>query len=262
MQRFSFVVCLICCSSVPLFGQPFASHTLFPAQATALFSNPALMCSDSFLVSRIEFATNYRSRLQMKELAVSDVSIGFRIKGDDAIAIGLIYDGYALFNTSRTLIGYAKRISSNINLGVQMEWRRLQQGDLYGSAHSFMGGLGAQVKLTDQLSASMSVYNPNRSTLGNNRTPMTGCLMIHWYPNKQCIWLASIQQTGTYGFTYSTHLRYHPSSRFHIQLGASSGIEPIQFAFGFRTGHMELIARSSYHELLGFSPGAGIRFFN
>lgn len=249
-------------SSVPLFGQSFTSHTLFPGQVTALFSNPALMCSDTSLDSRIEFATNYHSRLQMKELAVSDVSVGFRIKGDDVIAIGLKYDGYTLFNTTRTLLGYAKRISSNINLGVQLEWRRMQQGDVYGNANAFMGGLGAQVKLTDQLTASMSVSNPNRSTLGNSRTPMTGSLMVHWQANKQCVWLAAIQQTGTYGFTYSTHLRYDPSNRFHIQLGASSGIEPIQFAFGFRTGHMELIARSSYHELLGFSPGAGIRFFN
>lgn len=261
MQRFSFVVCLMFCTPASLPGQPFASHTLFPGQATSLFSNPALMCSDTAHGSRIEFATNYRSRLQMKELAVSDVSLGVRTKRDDVFAIGLVYDGYELFNTAHTFLGYAKRIGSNINLGVQLEWRRVQQGDVYGSAHAFMGGVGAQVQLSDQLSASMFVSNPNRSTLGNTRTPMTGSVMILWQVSKLCTWLASIQQSGTYGFMYSTQLRYHPSSRFHIQLGAASGIEPIQFAFGFRTGHMELTARSSYHEWLGFSPGAGIRFY-
>ncbi|MFM7079189.1 MAG: hypothetical protein ACKOYC_05310 [Bacteroidota bacterium] len=260
MQRFSFVVCLMLLSALTLRGQTYLSHTLFPGSSVAVFSNPALLIGDTSNTSKMEFNTNYKSKLQLKELSVSDVSFGLQISQSDKLAIGMIYEGYELFNTTRAMMGYAKQLGENVILGVQMEWRRIQQGDIYGGANAFMGGMGVQLKLTNQLSASMALSNPNRSNLGGNRSPMMGGIILHWRVSKQCTWLASMQQNGSDGVFYTTQLQYQSSKRFHIKVGASSGFEPIQFAFGFHLGHMQLTARSSYHELLGFSPGVGICF--
>jgi hypothetical protein len=260
MQRFSFVVCLMLLIAFPVVGQTYLSHAFLSGSCTNIFSNPALMIEDSSNAPKFEMAVNYKSKLQMKELSVSDVSMGVMASNNDKLAIGMVYEGYEQFNTARTLMGYAKRLSGNVILGMQMEWRRIQQGDIYGSANAFMGGLGVRVNLTDQLSASMALFNPNRSSLGNSRTAMSGSFMLHWRVSKQCTWLASMQQNGALGIHYATQLQYQPSNRFYITFGASSGLEPIQFSFVFRFDRMELVARSSYHELLGFSTGAGIRF--
>jgi len=258
MRRFFIYLVFFC--DVAL-AQPWSAVIPVTQGAASVMSNPAFMVTDSVASHRLEACLSHRSKLMMRELAESHAMLSFRIGKNDAIGLGCSYEGYDLFHTSRTALGYAKKLSKEVAIATRMELHSIRQGDGYGNGHAFTSALGAQWQMSDQLMAGFAIHNPNRSPMRDLRTPMWFGASLHWRVGRQATILLGAEKNDIDKPNYVLQADYDPSNRLSIRLGVSSGFEPISLAFGFRLASMELIAHSSYHEVFGFSPGATIRLF-
>ncbi len=248
--------CLFCMAPMQLLAQ-YNTSVLPPcAGAGSVFHNPAMTAHGD---SAFELFFHHRSPLMLKPLSESMFGTAFRISKYNYLSFGIRYSGYSLYNRSSGALAMANRLTPSLTAAVRFDVHHVAQGGDYGNASSWTGSCGVYWSLTKSLSAGISIQNPTRTKLGDIRTNSLTISSIQWsINNKSSLWLGASKE-GPYPMSYQIRIDYHPLDVLMLQAGVSSGFEPFCMGFAFHKPKFDFGIYSSYHELLGFSPGAFFR---
>jgi hypothetical protein len=256
MLRTFLIACLFCVLPIQLMAQYHTSVLPLSSGAGSIFHNPALTAHGD---STFEMFFQHRSPLMLKPLAVSTFGTAFRIAKHNYLSIGIRYSGYSLYSRSSGALSFANRLTPSLTAAVRFDVLHVSQGGDYGNASSWTGSGGVFWSLTKSLCAGISIQNPTRSKLGDDRTNALTISTIQWTINKKSsLWLGASKE-GSYPMSYQIRFDYLPADVLMLQLGLSSGYEPFSMGFALHKSKFDFGIYSSYHELLGFSPGTFLR---
>ena len=256
MLRTFLHACLFCMLHMQLLAQYNTSVLPLRLGAGSVFHNPAMIAHGD---SSFEVFFHHRAPLMLKPLAESMFGTAFRISKHNYLSLGIQYSGYSLYNRSSGVFALANQLTSSLTAAVRFDLHHVAQGGDYGNASSWTGSCGVYWSIAKSLSAGISIQNPTRAKLGDSRTNTLTISTLQWsINNKSSLWLGASKE-GAYPMLYQIRIDYLPVDALMLQAGLSSGFEPFSMGFALHKPKYDFGIYSSYHELLGFSPGAFFR---
>lgn len=238
-------------------GMGYASVVL--ADVNAAFYNAAGL-ADLKELSVSAFSEN---RFLMKELATHAFVLGVPIKDKGVFALNASYFGYNLFNRKKIGLAYARRLAKNISAGVQADYFSTSIADGYGTVSVFTFDLGMKMQVTEKLIAATKIFNPIRANIADyndEKIPAIITLGLGYKFNDKVIVTAESEKNLDADFTFRAGIEYHVTKPFYLRAGINSNPSLPSFGFGFRSGKFSFDLSSSYHQVLGYSPVAGITY--
>jgi len=270
MHRFRYAACLLI--ALPLLTFRTALCQSWPAGGRAAgMSNAALCNVDVFAtfnnpgalgyLSRSSAGAFYDNRFLLPDLGTSGLSLAGAFKSLGVFSLAFSRFGGRLFSRNRVTFCYARTFSPYLSAGLTFNYHYLAFADVYGRAHAFTGELGILARPTRDFSVGFHLVNPVRQRMAafdNERLPALVRLGIGY------VWAGKLrtnldaEKDLDRPFAFRLGLEYQPVSLVQIRAGASTGPIMAAFGLGFRLGPVQLDMASSYHQVLGFSPQAGL----
>lgn len=173
------------------------------------------------------------------------------------------YFGYANYNEQKIGLAYARKLSENFSLGVQLDYlgTRIPQ---YGTAASITFEVGLMAKLSDQFTLAAHTYNPMRTQVaGLDRLPSLVNLGLAYQPSEKVLLTAELEKDiydhplmGKFG------CEYRPIHALAVRAGVQAAAEATQMSFGLGL-YLENLCidfSTAYHQVLGFTPAFGLSY--
>ncbi len=220
----------------------------------ALFSNQAGLAG----LERTTATAFAEQRFLLAELG--SYSFGFALPtSSGTFGLSLNHFGFENYNEQRIGLAYGRRLSEKISIGAQALVLNTQIPE-YGSRAVATFELGLQAELLPQLQLGIHTYSPVRvSVVGSEYLPSVLRAGIRYAPSDQLQLLAEVEKDIDYPARAKFGLEYQAAEPLLLRFGAATQPTNVSFGVGYQVlQQMRLDIASSYHEMLGFSPAAGL----
>lgn len=174
-----------------------------------------------------------------------------------SIGLQADYFGSSYFNQSQLGLIYARKISSQVDVGVKFNYHMVKVPG-YGTASAVNFEAGALFHLTDKLHTGIHVYNPAGSKLG--KTGLEKLASVYrfglGYEASERLFLSTeIIKHEDEAVGVNAGLQYKLHTRIFIQTGISTGSNNSYVGVGVNVGFGRIDVNTAYHPQLGFTPG-------
>ncbi|MCC6289189.1 MAG: hypothetical protein IT249_15020 [Chitinophagaceae bacterium] len=167
------------------------------------------------------------------------------------------YYGYAAYNESEISIGYGRKLSDKVDIGVKFNYFSLLIPS-YGKAAAFNFDAGAVFHITEQLHSGINIYNPLSSKLGKHTAEK---LMPVYKAGLGYDFSASFftgvevikEQGGATGIHAS--FQYKPITQIFARAGIVTSNHLWYAGIGYLFKDLRVDITVSMHQQLGISPG-------
>lgn len=222
----------------------------------SLFSNQAgLAMLDRFTATAFAEQRFFISELQ-------SISAGAALPtSSGTLGLSLNYFGFEDYNEQRAGLAYARKLMDNFSIGAQVLVLNTRIPE-YGNKTSITFELGLLAQLLPQLQLGFHLYSPARIELvADEYLPSVYKLGLQYLVSDKLNILAEIEKDIDHPVRTKLGLEYELAKALKMRIGAAT--QPVNLSFGFAyqlKNGLALDIASSYHEVLGFTPAAGIVF--
>ena len=223
--------------------------------------NPAGIVTED---SKWQAGVSYVNRFGLSELSSRGL-VASLPAGKGRAGVVLHSFGYSSFLQNQVSGSYAMSLGPSLRAGVQVNYYSLTIGEGFGRYSAFTANLGFQYDFNENITAGVTVRNPNRSSLssdlqeyvqsviqGGARFKVAGNLII----------LADLSKDLEQDPNFSTGLEYMPVDQWFIRGGISTLDRGVSFGFGYQPKKWSIDIASLYHQILGFSPMISFTYRN
>jgi len=183
-------------------------------------------------------------------IAVIPVSSGtFGLQGD--------YFGSAAFNESQLGLLYARKITSQIDVGVKFNYHTIRIPG-YGTASAINFEAGTILHLTDKLHTGIHVYNPTSSKLGKTGNEKLASIYrfgLGYEVSDKVFVSTEIVKQEDQPISVNAGLQYNIHEKVFIRAGVSTLTNNSYAGVGLQLGFARVDINTAYHPQLGFTPG-------
>ncbi len=223
----------------------------------AYHHNPGALAS----VKSISIGTYYDARFLMKELQNQAVAIAVPFK-IGVISTGAQFMGYEQYRNMRVGAGYSMKFTDYFQVGVQGNVQTLRLGNNYGKTISGTIEAGILTKISEKWLIGVSVLNIGRQRISplKDRFATVMRLGCQFNPSKKVSVMAEVEKQVITKISFRGAVEYKPIESLFIRLGVQSA--PVEFAFGigYSIKGFAIDLGSKYHQVLGWSPNAGLSY--
>lgn len=195
-------------------------------------------------------------RFMLRETAMYTAVIAMPTASGN-FALKTRYFGYSAYNESELSVGYARKISSMVDIGMALNYYHIRINS-YGSAGAINFELGSIFHITEQLHTGIQVYNPLQSKLGKNTGEKLASVYkagLGYELSKSLLTtLEVIKQSNT---VTNIHIgvQYKPLKQFFLRMGYITGSNQLYAGAGYQYKRLRVDVTAGFHQRLGFSPG-------
>jgi hypothetical protein len=198
-------------------------------------------------------------RFMLKELSNYSAALALPSKlGGFGLAIH--YFGAESFNTSQLGIGYGKKLSERINIGIQFNYNTISLAG-YGSSSTFNFEAGTLLHLTDKLHVGIHAYNPVSSKFGKTRAEKFAAMYstgIGYEISAKLFLTAAINKQEDEPVNIHTALQYGFADHLFVRVGA--GGTYYFFGLGIQWKTFRLDAVNTWQTPLGYTAAIMLLF--
>jgi hypothetical protein len=245
--------------------QPVGARSLSLANATVCLSDVWAFHNNPGALSELKATSvglSYENRFLLKELQTQAFVVAHPLK-KGVISFGGQFYGQSLYRTSRVGLGYSMKLSDKLSAGVQLNYQAVRITN-YGQKGNVSAELGVLAKITDKINFGFSVFNVNRAKLAEFHDDRFNSVMrigIYYEISSKVIVLAEAEKEVETPIRPKGAMEYKVSDKFFTRVGFSAN--PVEITFGsgiaLKNG-IKIDLGSSWHQVLGFSPHAGLTF--
>lgn len=203
-----------------------------------------------------------RNKFLVKELAIADAAGIFPTK-TGVFGLGIHYLGTNLFNERKVGVAFAKGFADRFSLGLQFDYLSISISE-YGSKNIFTFEAGLQFfLLPEKLLIGAHVNNPLRITLDDETDEKLPTMMrfgLNYSPSKKLSLLAEVEKDLDYDPVYKGAVEYRPVEKLSLRGGFNANPFQGTFGVGVNLKNLTIDAASSFHPVLGVSPGFSIAY--
>lgn len=226
------------------------ASTALPDAQWALFSNPAMIPSDSRSISF--FGIRYYGFSEITDMAASvhyPTNFG-------TIGIGAHRYGFDLFSENRVRVAY-KNVFQNFHYGMVLNYNHITQGRGYGSAGALGIDLGIAATVTDALWLAARATNINQPEYGKSNEPLPRELVVGFsYAFSDLGLLTSeVVKDVRFPIAYRGGIEVIIMEGFLGRAGVTTGPTTFSGGFGFTADMWTINVVAQNHIDLGLSPG-------
>jgi len=210
----------------------------------------------------VSAGVNYESRFSLNQLADRGVIIAAPF-GIHAAGISYRSFGYELFNSSKTSLAYAIRLSDKFSAGMQFNLNNVRLGENYGRQTTLTIEGGFLYKMNEKVSIGGHIYNPTRARLSefnDERIPTMIRVGAGYRFSPKVILTAEVRKPSDADASIRAGLEYFVADALALRLGFGSDPSQYAFGFGWKLKTFRLDVAAGYHQVLGFSPQVSLTY--
>ncbi len=176
---------------------------------------------------------------------------------------GLTIQNYGVndYNEQKVGLSYARKLFDKLSMGVQFDFLNTRITD-YGSAAVFTFEIGFVAPINKELSVGARVFSPMRVTITDDEE-VPGLLGIgfSYHPSKKVTFNGEVEKGIDTNLSIRAGVEYQIHSVVSLRVGGAANPTLATFGLGFRiSDQFSMDIATTYHQVLGLSPGIGIRY--
>lgn len=165
--------------------------------------------------------------------------------------------GNAGFAQMQTGLAYARRLSNQLDVGVQFNYYGIRING-YGNAAALNFEAGAVLHLTEQLHAGVHLANPasvSVDKMTEEEIPSVYSFGLGYDASEHFFIGAEVEKAEDQKIDVNVSLQYRFTNRVQARGGISSGASLVFFGIGIKLADFRIDATTSLHPQLGLTPG-------
>ncbi|MFT3933327.1 MAG: hypothetical protein QM726_06900 [Chitinophagaceae bacterium] len=197
----------------------------------------------------------------LKELSnyTAAIAIPSKLGG---FAFAAHYFGGENFNSSQVGIGYGRKLSEKIDIGVQFDYNMIKLAG-YGSSNTVSIEAGALFHLTKQLHMGLHVYNPAGGKFGKlqqEKLASVYTMGIGYEPSDKLLVSVLLIKEEDRPTDITASMQYNFASQFFSRAGVSTATGYYFLGLGVQWETIRIDAVSNWQTRLGLTPGIMLLF--
>jgi len=200
-------------------------------------------------------------RFLLKELShyAAVISLPSKLGG---FGIALHYFGGEQFNSSQIGLGYGKKLSDKIDIGLQFNYNSIHVAG-YGNSSTINFEAGTLLHVTDKMHIGIHVYNPVGGRFGkggNEKLASIYTMGIGYEASDKFFISTAISKEEDQPANMLAAMEYNFEKRFFARLGIATATGNYFFGLGVQWKTFRLDAVSGWQAPLGFTPALQMLF--
>jgi long-subunit fatty acid transport protein len=195
-------------------------------------------------------------RFLLTELNNYQAAIGLLTNsGNFGIKAG--YYGYSDYNETELGLGYGRKLGSKVDIGAIFNYHAIRIAG-YGSSSAISFELGTVLHITDKLHTGIQVDNPvggKFSKNGQEKLPSLYAIGMGYDASTKFFISAAIEKEENQPVNVNAGLQYKFLPQLLARAGMSTATSSIWIGLGLTFKSIRLDITTSYHPLLGITPG-------
>ena len=200
-------------------------------------------------------------RFLLSELNNYAVVAGLHMKtGSFGVRFG--YSGFSDYNETQAGITYARKLSGNLDAGVQFNYYAIKIAG-YGNSSTLNFAIGYLLHITDKIHFGMQAYNPFGGKFGNNdqeKLASNYCLGFGFESSSKFLVSAEIEKEEDLPLNVKVGFQYKFLTQMMVRAGIVSETSNAYLGIGFIIKSLRIDIIASYHPLLGITPAMLLLF--
>lgn len=171
--------------------------------------------------------------------------------------------GFDQYRENKYGLAYAMKLSSNLSVGIQMDYFRTVFSEPYGRKGFFAGEIGFLMRVTESLKVGAHLFNPGRTRIddfADERLPSILRFGAQYSFSEQVTFYGETEKDIDRPPVFRGGLEYHPNEPLYLRIGAGSQPFSWTFGFGYQLKGFSIDLASSFHPVLGYSPQASLHY--
>lgn len=222
----------------------------------AIFHNPAGLVgvtkSSALLTSEIKFG--------VKDL--KPIGTAFVLPTSSGV-LGFSFQNYSFetYRESKLGVAYARRLSSKFNIGIQLDYLRLNMNE-YGSTNLLTFEIGCNTLISKDLVLSAYVFNPVSVRLNEEeRTPSVFRLGLGYTLNPKVLICLETEKDVDFPASFKFGLAYQVVESLTLRCGFRTSPSIFSFGIGYSVNkHFTADVALTNHPYLGMSPALSLSY--
>jgi len=263
MKKIIFIL-FLCFSTASLFAQlPVSGKVLaFGNSGTTQQDVNSLFYNQAGIVFAENIEISIATERRFSQAALSTYTAGAILPTKSgSFGLTLNYFGFELFNQQQVGIAYARKFAKNLSVGAQIDVHNYSIPQ-YGSRALVSFQAGVQYRLTSDFLIGAHIINPVRQEITElEPLPAQFKLGIAYTAAEKVDLYAELEQDLDHPLRFKSGIDYNIANVLFVRLGIATN--PTLFTFGLGLeldAGLKIDAAASYHQILGLSPGIGVRF--
>ena len=175
--------------------------------------------------------------------------------------LALNYFGFEAYNEQRIGLAYGRKLFERFSIGAQFLLLNTRIPD-YGSKAALTFELGVLAELIPQLNIGVHVYSPARVSITEDAyLPTVLRIGLNYLPSDNLSLMAEVEKDIDYAARTKVGVEYKIAPPLALRLGVATRPTSLSFGLGYLLSNgLSLDIASSYHQVLGFTPAAGVSY--
>ena len=214
------------------------------------------------LIRSVKAGINYQNSFTLAELSTRSAAFLLPIS-NGSFGLAIKQYGYAAYNENKVGISYGKQLGETISLGIQINYLSTRIGEGYGSNSSISSIVGLHAKVSEELTLSTVIINPNRAKLAtqeDERYPTFIKLGALYHVSEKVKLLAQIDKDIDYKANGLFGIEYHAIDQLFFRAGYATTPSLSAFGFGLKLDGFQFDLSASFDSNLGFSPTISLQY--
>ncbi|MBP7462997.1 MAG: hypothetical protein KA793_01595 [Bacteroidales bacterium] len=208
-------------------------------------------------LNRASAGIAYENRFMMRETGLGAFAMQTPL-GAGNLGLGVTHFGFSQYHENTFALAYAQQLFKKLSMGVQANYFRIHQPDIYGNLHAFSFEAGVIVQATGKLRFAAHVANPYPlQIIGATGQYLPVVLKAgagYAFGKSVMTSFEAEYNLQNEKPVFRLGFEYHSEKNYYLRVGVAN--QPVIFAlgFGYRFRSFSLDLAYSYHQVLGSSP--------
>ena len=190
----------------------------------------------------------------IKELNTHTAVFALPVNGG-VFGLNIAYTGFDLYNESKIGLAFAKKLSDDFNVGIQVDYLGVYADGATDNHNNFTFEIGAQKRLMRELTLGAHIFNPIGVKLNENENiPSIFKLGLRYDANDKVAIFTEGELESEQNAKLKLGLEYKIIKQLQLRAGFSTNPAKNTFGVGYTLNNIQLDVAVKRHQLLGYSP--------
>ena len=224
----------------------------------AMQNNPAGLA----YLDRFSLGLYYENRWFLPETAYKSGAVALPTQFG-CLGVSFNQFGSSKYSENKFGLAYAKAFGPYFQMGLQLDYLLISQGDTYGRQSAVTFELGIQSQVTEKLRLGTYIFNPVsfrlQQSLNQEKLPIVFRFGAAYQFTKDFVGQCEVEKNTTRGgISLRGGLEYEVLRSFHVRAGVQSNPGILTFGLGYALRFLTIDAAAQLHQELGASIQIGM----
>lgn len=223
----------------------------------SIFSNQAGLAQ----LEKPAVAAFGEQRFLLSEIRSFSLGAALPVGTSGSFGLTLNYFGFEQYNEQRIGLAYGRKLLDKLSIGAQFLMLNTRIPE-YGNKAAFTFEAGLQAELLPRFTLGVHLFSPARVKVAAEESLPTILKMgFSYLPSDKLSLLAEVEKDIDYPARARFGVEYRIIEPLFLRLGTATQPTMLSFGLGYALPNgIGIDIASTYHQVLGFTPAAGITF--